>query len=238
MTPRRPPVRHSVRGHYRRGEWVDSFERGRGKKSSGKRKVVKWDRRKVDNQAYPRSGPINTSGFGYDNVSPPTMRGYKGYRPGETPDSPRSGNLSGEGHFTNWTVDGVPVKRMSYVLSQDKVIFQAYNNLNELEHATIEVKEGHSLDDGNKDRVVRVYSAYDNKGEPYYTAYSYGRSRTGRKGTDSHPKWTATALRKLQEKGLLSGDDRIGIYFDEKMQSTYNPRIYTMKDAITGLSWV
>lgn len=39
--PRKPPVRHRVKGHMRQGKWVDSFERGTGKKSQISSRVVR-----------------------------------------------------------------------------------------------------------------------------------------------------------------------------------------------------
>jgi len=37
---RKPPIRHPVKGHYRRGKWIDSFERGKGQRSQRSSRVV------------------------------------------------------------------------------------------------------------------------------------------------------------------------------------------------------
>lgn len=49
MPKRRSPIRHPVKGHYRQGKWIESFERGRGKRPRRSRRVgVVTETRKIE----------------------------------------------------------------------------------------------------------------------------------------------------------------------------------------------
>lgn len=93
---RKPPIRHTVSGHYRQGRWVGPFERGRGRiRRSTDRRVV----------------GIQNNYFGYVSG-----------RPGE---KAKSGVLTGSGHLSNWKIDGKVVTGISYDLRNNILLFTA-----------------------------------------------------------------------------------------------------------------
>jgi len=93
---RKPPIRHTVSGHYRQGKWVGSFKRGRGRihRNAGRRVVGAQDN-------------------------------YFGYISKRLGGEAKSGVLTGSGHIRNWKVNGKVTTGISYDLRNNTLLFTA-----------------------------------------------------------------------------------------------------------------